>query len=477
MTENGSIAAPAPWRDGLAIAGAALVLYLLLAQEALHGLDVHVHVFFLTQGHLEHPLHFLYLKIVGAAWPLLRECGLSPHHALRLMSAIGSAAFVLGCHRAAARLHMPHRHAMLVAALCAVPGANLFFATVPEIHGVFGAFAGVVWWAAAALVEAPGLRRACVLGLASGVASSVHATGHLQLGTAILLWWALSPARGLGVASRLALGAGVVHVAVATGFALWLQPARIATPFQGQLEFLRDGLDGLALGDVTRVLCGEWLLVFLPLSLTALVAPLRSATRRLGLATLAALGVYLALCLVLLHDLHERGAYLLPLVLPFALCTLRALGTRLTLGAGLFALGWGIVFVGAHDHIEAAAWVDDFVAVARDEPLAVICRDVPEQEQITRAVPDVPFVRVDSLVPTAERGAAAFAQFCAQFDGLVTHYAGSGRRVFITRAAYETMAASGQSFFTRFLTEHLARHYRLEEVVRGGFAAYRVRPR
>ncbi len=471
-------ARPVPLRDSLLVAGGALLLYLLLAQEALHGLDVHVHVFFLTQGYLEHPFHFLYLKLVGAVWPLLREAGLTPHHALRLISALGSAGFVFCCHRAAARLGLSRGHAALVAGLCAAPAANVFFATVPEIHGLFGAFAGLVWWAWADLVRSPRVRGALVLGVASGVAASVHATGHLLLGAAMLLWWVLTPARTLRNALLLALVAGLAHVALATGLALWLQPGRFAAPFQGQLEFVRDSAtDARAFASLWRVLRDEWLLPFLPLSLTCVAALLRPAARALAIATLVGVVVYLALAAARLNDLDERGAYFLPLALPFALCTLRAFGGRTTLVVGLLALGFAVVRVRAHDHVDTAAWVEGFAALARDEPPALICRDVPEQEQITRAVPDAPFLRIDSLLQAVQTGGRTYDDLCRQFDDLVVRYRSGGRTVFLTRGAYEVMAAGGDPFLTRFLGEHLAKKYLLERVTRGEFAAYRVRPR
>ena len=467
-----------PWRDSALVAGGSLLLYLSLAQEALHGLDVSVHVFFLTQGYLEHDYHFLYLKLVGAVWPLLREVGFTPHHALRLISALGSAGFVLGCHRAAARLGWSRSHAALVAGLCAVPAANVFFATVPEIHGLFGTFAGVVWWAWACLVRNPRVRGALVLGVASGMAASVHATGHLLLGASLLLWWALTPTRTLRSALPLALAAGLAHLLLATGLALWLQPGRFAAPFQGQLQFVRDSAtDARAFASLWRVLRDEWLLAFLPLSLTCVAALLRPAARALAIATLVGVGVYLALAAALLNDLYERGAYLLPLALPFALCTLRAFGVRATLLVGLLALGFAVIRVRAHDHVDTAAWVEGFVALAREEPPALICRDVPEQEQITRAVPDAPFLRLDSLLQAVQTGGRTYEDLCRQFDDLVVRYRGAGRTVFVTRAAYGTMAKGGDPFLTRFLGEHLAQRYRLEEVARGGFAAYRVRVR
>ena len=465
----------APWRDAAGIAAASLLLYLVLAQEALHGLDVHVHVFFLVHGRLEHPFHLLYLKLAGAAWTVLQPLGFSPHAALRLLSAVGTALGVLAAHRAAARCGFDRRAAALVTALVAVPPAMVFLATVPEIHGVFAAFAGLCWWAWARQVDGPGWVRAALLGAATGVAASVHATGHLLLGAC----GALAAARS-AEPRRALLGlwpAVAVHACAALAFAAWLRPEGGSTAFADQLRFLRECAVDLHAVNVWRVVRDEWLLAFLPLSVVGLAALRLRPWRAFAGVALAALTVYLAVAYVLLDDINERGAYLLPLALPFAMLTFAAVGARGVLPCVLVALAAAVVQVQRHDRVTPATWVPGFLAVAREGPLAVLCRDVEEQEHITRALPEVPFLRVDSLVATAEKGDAAYPEFCQSFDGTVAHFTSAGRTVLITAPAYEALLATGDRFFARFVHEHLQARYRLEEVHREGFAALRVVPR
>jgi hypothetical protein len=472
------------WPDSLALAAASLALYLALAQEAFHGLDVHVHVYFLTQGHLEHPLHLLYLKIVGSLWPPLRGLGLSPHHALRLLAAVGTAAGVLLCHRAALCLGLPRARAAAVAGLTAVVPAAVFFATVAEIHGVFTAFAGAAWWAWARFATRPTVASGIWMGVTTALAASVHATGHLLvvlLGLCALAWRggrggaeADGPARSpwAGLAAALA-----THLVVAVAIAVALQPSRLSIPFAGQIAYLGDTAgkhQAWTLPALGRVLGNEWLIALFPLSLTGLVALGSRPALRLALATALALLTYLAVSVVLLPDLNERGAYLLPLAFALALVTAQMLRPGWLAVLGAAALAAAVIQVRLHDRVHAAPWLPGFLAVAREQPVAVICRDVAEQEAITRALPDVPFVRADSLLASADR-AEDYPTFCATFDAMFAHYQRSGRVVLITRSAYEALLATGMEFFARFLGDHLPRHYRLDEVSRDGFVALLVR--
>jgi hypothetical protein len=150
---------------------------------------------------------------------------------------------------------------------------------------------------------------------------------------------------------------------------------------------------------------------------------------------------------------------------------------RVGVASALFGLLIAWTQVRAHDVVEPAPWLPGFVAVAREMPPAVVCRDVDEQEAITRAVPDVPFVRVDSLLAGAAVGEAGYDEFCRLFDALAADNRSLGRTVLITRPAYETLLATGQPFFVRFLREHLPQHYHVEEIARDGFHALAVRAR
>lgn len=465
----------APRRDGVWLSLASFALYLLLAQEALHGLDVHVHVFFLSHGKLEHPFHLLYMQILGAAWPALRALGLGPHAAIRLLSAFGMALWVFGAHRAAARSGFTRGDAAVGAGLCAVAPTVVFFATVPEIHGLFGAFAGLAFVVMTGLFAVPSAARACALGITTALAASVHATGHLLYGlcAAMVLGWTW-PRPCL----RALLVGGVAHALVATALAALLRPERGGGSLLDQLAFLRDyAADPHAFANVARTLRDEWLLAFLPTSVLAFAGLRVAGLRALAAFVAVALFVYLACAYALLDEINERGAYLLPLALPFAWLTLRALGRKVALGAAAIALAAAVAQVWQHDHVTPSAWVQGLVELAGDKAPGILCRDVVEQTAITRVLPDAPSVRVDSLMALAERGEAGLPEFCAMFDGLVQQFEAQGRATFITAAAHETMLATGLPFFARFLHEHVEKQFRVERVSRSGFSALRVRSR
>ncbi|MEZ5964691.1 MAG: hypothetical protein R3F56_12655 [Planctomycetota bacterium] len=481
----------AGWLDTAVVAAGALAVYLLLAQEAFHGLDVHVHVFFLTQGHLEHPFHLLYMKLAGAAWPPLRALGLSPHHALRLLSAVGTALGVASTHRAAASVCASRGLAFWVAALTAVLPAVVFFATVAEIHGVFAAFAGTAWWAWAIFVRRPAWWAGAVMGIATGLAASVHATGHLLVPMFLALAWtrggiapdvagdgpprASSPPRTPWRAFVVAVAA---HAVVTVSLAAWLQPQRLSMPFEGQIAFLGETAAAHRtpwLGTLWRVARDEWLLALCPVSLLAWGAFFRRGRAGPTLAVAAAVAAYVGVACLLLDDVNERGAYLLPLAFPLALLTSWFVPRPFLLAAAA-AVGLSVAYaqVRSHDHVGEAAWVQGFLSVARAQPVAVICRDVDEQEALTRALPDLPFVRVDSLLASGEQQ-DGYERFCAGFDAIVAQYRKAGRVVLITRPAYEALLAIGNPFFVRFLREHVPQHYAVDEIARDGFAALRLR--
>lgn len=462
----------APWRDTGGLGCASLLLYSLLAQDAVHGLDAHVHVFFLSTGHLEHPFHLLYLKIAGLVWPVLQGLGLSPLQALRTLSALGTALGVVLLHRAAATLHMPRGHAALVTATSAVAPAVVFFATVPEIHGVFFAFAGLAWWMWARLLRAPRALHAVLLGVSTGMAASVHATGHLLWLLFAVCAFALVPGRSKPW--RALLPAALAHAVTCTVVALALHTTALAA-FGRQLGYLRrTAFDPQRFGNVLRVLRDEWLLAFAPTAVTSLAALLVPSQRMLAAGVAFVTLVYLAASYALLYDCNEHGAYLLPLAFPLAWLSLRACGARVLALAAAAALGLAVTFVRAHDRNEPVPWLPGLLSLAREQPPAMICRDVSEQEPITRELPDAPVVRVDSLLASADDGEAGYATFCTAFDATVAHLRASGRMVLITRGAHAALLASGKPFFVRFLRDHLPARYALSAVERDGFAALRL---
>jgi hypothetical protein len=466
------------------------VVYLALAQDSLWGLDIHVMVAFLSMQQVEHPYHLLYLRLMQFWSALADPLGLPVVDVLRAASAVGTALGVAALHRAAAALGLGRGAAAAATALCATAPATVFFATVAEVHGVFFAFAGVVWWAWARLVRAPGAGRAAAFGLCTGVAASVHSTGHLLLVAALLVglaanataWPApsrerMSPARAVAVVG---VPAVLGHATAAVGLALALQPGSQRAPFEGQAGYFLLLFDWHSmLQRALPVLWHEWLVPFFPLSIGAALLGWRRGARGFALALHLGLAVYWVVAAVLLvGDLVERGAYFLPLAWPAALIAVRTLPAAAPWAAASLALALAATQVRLHDRpATGREYAEGLLALEGGSNAVLLCRDSAEQEPLTRYAPTVATTRLDSLMQTADRGDAAYAEFCAGFDALMANFRAAGKPLFITVAAYEDLARSDRPFFVRFLSEHLHRRYHLAEARSGKFAAWRVTAR
>ncbi|MEZ5990336.1 MAG: hypothetical protein R3F30_14690 [Planctomycetota bacterium] len=435
-----------------AVAAGFLVLAVLLGQHGFYHVDGQGLVLGLARAEVHHDRHPLFLPIARVLAAPLLALGVSPFRCLTLVSALGTACGLFALGRAAARLAVPARErAVLLLAIAACPSV-LFFATVVEFHGLFLAFAALAWRAAVGLerwlaqpdgsaVEA-GRRRGrvlgagAVLGVATAVAAMVHGFGQLLI--VVLPCWvvarrgrdwrgALAPL-AVACATHVALG---LAVSVASGGAGGRQLGYFA-PFLADLAPVRELAAGLV---------DEWLLAFLPLSLTCFLVAGRARERLvLGLAVAG----YLVLTWILTPGLSERGAYLHPLVFPAAVLAL-ASPRRLLLVLVAAGLALGVLRVRSHDApVAGVGSMQAVVAVAEERPSFLLLASSAEEDPLLMVRPALPYLRVAEFLATMPAGGRAEAVH-ALLARLSSDQAGLDRRLLATRAALEALqAATGE---------------------------------
>lgn len=293
----------------------ALSVFLLLPQRTLHGVDGDVFVAAVEQGQRSYPRHIAFLHVVGFVHSLCRPLGQSAYQSLLLTSALGSALAAVFLHRMFRLLSpRPFRSGRAPALAALTTGPCFYYATCAEIHGVFAAGAAASWWALARLLHQPSLGRAVALGLATGLAASVHAFGHVLLPTVAAAAF-LYGAHRRGVAPWWVVPAGAVHVATAALVAASLGGG-CSSQAADALAYLGAQGDGLDAWMVLEVLVREWLAPCAPWSLCALVGLCFRRSRLWSLVALSGLFLHLPVAALLLgqHRIDEGGAYLLAVV-------------------------------------------------------------------------------------------------------------------------------------------------------------------
>ncbi|MCC7399120.1 MAG: hypothetical protein IT455_18800 [Planctomycetes bacterium] len=309
---------PAPWLPALALGGAAAIAYALLQGERRHEFDLYWILPRLAAGELDLPRHPLALPCIEALTRVMP--GGSLLERWQLACALATAAAVTMYTLAAFAVRRDRRQALVVGAVTAVLPATVHFATCAEMHGVFQPFAAAALWQLGRIAGEPaaGWRwpSAAGLGLLTGLATSVHATGALLVPLAVV--WLVSVAwRASWRRAGLAVFALVVAHAAVVGAVGWLvlpagEPAAAAAQWQWLLS------QGGGLGALPAMVAGEWLWPFLPVSVLWLLA-LGGRERRLAVGFAGVLAAYLGVSQLLLvfpgigYEFHESGAYLLPL--------------------------------------------------------------------------------------------------------------------------------------------------------------------
>ncbi|MEM7200559.1 MAG: hypothetical protein AAF628_09860 [Planctomycetota bacterium] len=390
------------WR-GLALAAAAFALYAGLAQDAFYRSDGHAALIAVYQGDWTDGRHPWYRPILLLLTHVLTPMGLSPFEAVRLASALGTALAVFVWHQAAARWMGPGRTAAIVGSsvLCAVAPANVFFATVPEVHGVFLPFAAVAWWGGVRCAHAPTRARFAALGAATAMATQAHATGHFLL-PVILAWVVAGRERKTPRLPVSRLGTAVAaHALLWTALTLAFIAAGGQNPPATQLGFVDHHLELIRvttdrsscaahLEGLAQCLLHDWLWPYLPVSLALLLTLSRQRAHRSPAVVLtAAVALYVGLTWALVAG-DERGAYLAPLVWPAAIGLAAHLRQRWIWTAAL--LGTGLAWHGVAEHDRpggSPAYVTDLRAATTGERPLVLTAHPYEAEWLLRDAYDL----------------------------------------------------------------------------------------
>ena len=413
------------WRTGLVDTAGfvtlALLLYHLTWQSTLHGTDWRWFVLLLEEPgaiHLQHPGYFV---SAHGLWSALQPFGFDGQSALQTMSILGGALFVGGIHRLALAINGRRGFAACSALLGMVSPALWHHATVIELHA---AFAGVMVWTLLAAVcwsQTGRMRNAVLTGALSGLATTMHGTGHLLLVLVVgaIVWQ--SHHRGIGRALRQSGAYVAAHMAVwgalfalirATGNAPTASTNAVADndtlgatdPF----DYILRSLDSI---DLTQqawpTLLHEWVQPYAPFSFLLVGALFIGRTRIPALAIHLVVAAYLGITMTLVQAwTDERGAYLLPLLAPGILLALHMLRPFLWPLLLLLTMACGVLFRGEperqapdHDFGRAAA------AMAEARPTVFFVADLPEMDGAFSANP-----RLDLLVARQAYDALLAAQ-------------------------------------------------------------------
>ena len=462
-------------RDAILVAAGAGLLFMVFAQRAFHGADALGFLRALAVGDLRHPHHPLYVPLLAGSSSMLGWFGVSSYRAAVFASGLG-AAIGCGCAYLAARTSgsTPLR-AVATAALVAATPAVLFFATVVEVPGVLLGFAGIGWLLAARLAAAaPGAQRLLVaaLGASTAVAAAVHATGHLL--PCWLLPWALRARRrrdALGLA-----GVGLAaHVLLTLFFTSGLHALGWPIAAGEQGAFVWEHLRQVPRFDLLlQVVWNEWLHAFLPISVLVLAGAWRSELRAHLRLFGAALLVHLLVTFVLVRDANERGAYLVPLVLPCAWLCARALAPALLGLALVIGATCAVWQVAAHDVVRGEPhFVQDLRAATSGQRPFLFLFEFGEMETILRDDPSIPFASID---PWFQVDAKALPHALASLDAVIAEQLRTGMTVYLAESAYVALGRADRSLAGPEILRHLQTRYPLTCVERGAFRARRLGP-
>ncbi|MCR9248339.1 MAG: hypothetical protein NXI31_25200 [bacterium] len=462
-------AAPRPGRgicETLVLAGLALLFYGVTFQAALHGTDWRWFVLWFEEPGAVHPQHPGYLVAAHGLALVLAPFGLSTFGLLQVLSVLGGAVAVAGCHRAALALTGRAGDARGVALIAMFCPALWHHATVVELHAPFFA---VVAWAAVPVVrwaQGRGVGTAVAAGLLTGLAACMHATGQLVVVIVAVTLWHCGRARGNGRLAREFVAFVASHAVAFGAFfgivrALGNLPAAVErfaampdslaapdNPIDYLLRWFRD-MDFAA--QIGPTVLNEWLEPFAPLAVLVLAGLFVSRLRSAVLWLHVLLAMYLVVTVALVHAwTDERGAYLLPLLLPVTLICWHALRSPpLRFGLVALTLVAGLWFRGEPGRLPPDdAFGSAAVAMHRERPTFFFVADFPEMDGGLRADPRLPLEvgrkAYDELL-AAQGQVAGFEPTPLHVVGwlslLVAREQQAGRRFVITDRAIEWMTA------------------------------------
>ncbi|MEM7203958.1 MAG: hypothetical protein AAF628_27100 [Planctomycetota bacterium] len=448
----------------------ALVAYVLLGRQELHGIDGHGFALQLRAGEV-HRFHYLYLPLCRPVWHLFSACGLDPLSALRFCSSLGAALSLLIFYWVVRTQQGLRRHALPATIYVGGCPAFFYFASVPEVHAVFLPFAAASV-AAFVTLRARCMIRGVVVGILTGLASSVHTSGHLLPAT-FPIWSCLGTSVGRRATPTFLATCALVQITTWASLAVLLAPDSYSalSPFhfaahRGSL-FARANPAGFALSTAWY----EWVRPFFPLSILAVLA-LRHirAVFRLHVAV----ALYLATALLLLGGAREFGAYLLPLACPAALVASRLLSARKSLTCSIAVAATTATLLTMGDDPRQRDGLAAAIAQENaNEPMFLIYGTRSELDSLAAGAVFLPGLSVADLhrVPPTPLG---YHWLSEGFTDLVEEQHRLGRRLVITERAFEQLRATPHMALRRFGLEHLPRHYDLTAIQRGAFSALHV---
>lgn len=481
-----SEAPEASTRRPFAVAALALLLYLALGQNLMHGFDAFYYLRDVDQGELHHPRFAFYLPV---AWVWAKALGVLDvplYEAVRALSAFAAALGVLCTQFAARRLGFSPRAELMTGLAVASLPAVVYTASVVEVDAVFFACSAACWLPFARVLTDNRIGAAIATGVATAVAAGFHASGHLlalQLAGLAMLWdW---PQR------RLARGAVLAGVQLAVHLVLAIAIAMVfGIGEQGEMATNTVG-HAFPLDFVPYVALREWILPYAPVGVLALLA-LKDRNRiGAGLAYAIVLCGYVFVSTKILGyqryaegflsqgNATERGSFLLALAVPMVLLLVRAAPPRLAVAAiavGLYSSVW---------QVREYDWPDDPPAVSpaidralEKGPIAPFVADNEDWAWIARRHPRIRATLfgevVTSLIaaraknPDVVTPEIVLLWFAMEYDRAVQQ----GAQYVVTQHALDAMAKAEESAI-RIAAERLRDAYTftpLDET--GGYAAF-----
>lgn len=419
-------------------------------------------------GELLHHNHLLHYAVIALGQVVARPFAADLFGELTIAMHLFTVAGLLIFHHTLVVAGCSRAQRLLGTAMVGGTGAVLFYATAIERQAPFFPFAALAFHALHSCGREPTLVRGALLGAAVGVATLVHATGHLLfvLAGAWLLAGCERHRGGTGAALRALVAAASVHAAISLTAASLVVGSGASSPIESQVHHIL-GFADLTWSHVTFNLVREWLLPFLPASVLFLLVPLVRRTRRLGIALLLAFVPYAAFSIVVLRDFDERGAYSLPLVLPLALALARLLPVPALAVATAVALAGGIALNREYAHSlpnqPSARQVDEIMAGGDAVVLFVGPWAI---RPILRHRPGIASVDLQGLA----RSGRPHDELCAAFDAGHAAARAAGKRVLIaTECLRDAERLARPPFDLRFFREHFLKAYRFTEHHAAGF--------
>ncbi len=509
MTEAGSRAPCAHWRDSALLFFGTLLACSLLVRGVWHGLDAYSFLSHLERGVHQNPRHPFYLPLAGLVVDSLRPFGVSVVRAAAFASSIGAAFGALFFHRASLAFGLERRAAALTAATAVSCFGVLYYGSMVEIHAVFLLPAGVAWWMFARYLASPSWNRAWGLGLATGVATATHATGHLLLLTFALF----ALARMCDMASLRRMLPHAIAIALPHAFVAWMAP-RLVLPDEvladpnpeagaaSYFAFLRSlGTDW---SQFPRIVLHEWIVPLCPVSVLAPLALLRRDLRRDAAALCTALAVYLVLTTMLLGPLavmqkpeylppfacYEFGAYFLPLALPAAMLALRVVPQRLAMALPIVGIIAALFVMFSSPRVPSDLdYGRDALAVLDERKARILIGGYGELDSILQLRPECgsePMHAEPNTVLTVYGlwlWLFRFPEYRVRenvflwFDVQAQQVRQKGGQLLITDDALQLLRGTKDGLLDALANEHIPSRYTLTPIEQGRFRGYVIEDR